>query len=68
MRRAGPGRGGRGGALWRTVYSHADASSGYVQKTVDLSAHKGRTVKPEFVGTEDTYLSTIFLVDQIAVG
>ncbi|MEV4937393.1 M4 family metallopeptidase [Streptomyces zaomyceticus] len=50
------------------TYSNADASSGYVQKTVDLSAYQGQTVKLEFAGTEDTYLSTIFLVDQIAIG
>ncbi|GAA3083760.1 M4 family metallopeptidase [Streptomyces roseofulvus] len=50
------------------TYSNADAGPGYVQKTVDLSAHKGQTVKLEFAGTEDTYLSTIFLVDQITIG
>ncbi|MFI8320273.1 M4 family metallopeptidase [Streptomyces sp. NPDC085529] len=50
------------------TYSNADASPGYVQKTVDLSAYKGRTVKLEFAGTEDTYLSTLFLVDGITVG
>ncbi|MEU9206119.1 M4 family metallopeptidase [Streptomyces sp. NBC_01423] len=50
------------------TYSNANASAGYVQKTVDLSAYKGQTVKLEFAGTEDAYLSTIFLVDQIAIG
>ncbi|GAB1333394.1 M4 family metallopeptidase [Streptomyces sennicomposti] len=50
------------------TYSNANASSGYVQKTVDLSAYKGQSVKLEFAGTEDTYLSTIFLIDQIAIG
>ncbi|MEV7534318.1 M4 family metallopeptidase [Streptomyces hydrogenans] len=50
------------------TYSNADASSGYVQRTVDLSAYKGRTVKLEFAGTEDTYLSTVFLVDEVAIG
>ncbi|NEC67123.1 M4 family metallopeptidase [Streptomyces sp. SID9727] len=50
------------------TYSNANASAGYVQRTVDLSAYKGRTVKLEFAGTEDTYLSTIFLVDEIAIG
>ncbi|MFI9115108.1 M4 family metallopeptidase [Streptomyces venezuelae] len=48
--------------------ANANAGSGYVQKTVDLSAYKGQTVKLEFAGTEDTYLSTIFLLDQIAIG
>ncbi|OLO30084.1 peptidase M4 family protein [Streptomyces sp. MNU77] len=50
------------------TYSNANASSGYVQKTVDLSAYKGQSVKLEFAGAEDTYLSTIFLLDQIAIG
>ncbi|MEU0438758.1 M4 family metallopeptidase [Streptomyces sp. NPDC006186] len=50
------------------TWSNADASASYVQKTVDLSACKGQTVKLEFAGTEDTYLSTIFLVDDVAIG
>ncbi|GGV19409.1 hypothetical protein GCM10010275_71360 [Streptomyces litmocidini] len=50
------------------TYSNANASAGYVQRTVDLSAYKGQTVKLEFAGTEDAYLSTVFLVDQIAIG
>ncbi|MEV7673055.1 M4 family metallopeptidase [Streptomyces sp. NPDC088752] len=50
------------------TYSNANAGSGYVQKTVDLSAYKGRTVKLDFAGTEDTYLSTVFLLDGIAIG
>ncbi|GHG07493.1 M4 family metallopeptidase [Streptomyces filamentosus] len=50
------------------TYSNAHASAGYAQRTVDLSAYKGQTVKLEFAGTEDTYLSTVFLVDQIAIG
>ncbi|MFE5209285.1 M4 family metallopeptidase [Streptomyces sp. NPDC056600] len=50
------------------IWSNANASSGYVQRTVDLSAYKGRTVNLEFAGTEDAYLSTVFLVDDIAIG
>ncbi|MEU3397190.1 M4 family metallopeptidase [Streptomyces filamentosus] len=50
------------------TYSNAHASAGYIQRTVDLSAYKGQTVKLEFAGTEDTYLPTVFLVDQIAIG
>ncbi|MFJ6382485.1 M4 family metallopeptidase [Kitasatospora sp. NPDC092039] len=50
------------------TYSNADASAGYVQKTVDLSAYKGRTVKLEFAGTEDPYLATVFLLDDVAIG
>ncbi|MFJ6438624.1 M4 family metallopeptidase [Streptomyces sp. NPDC091416] len=50
------------------TYSNANASSEYVQKTVDLSAYKGQSVKLEFAGTEDTYLATVFLLDNIAIG
>ncbi|MEU3496403.1 M4 family metallopeptidase [Kitasatospora cineracea] len=50
------------------TYSNANASAGYVQKTVDLSAYKGRSVKLEFAGTEDAYLATVFLVDDVAIG
>ncbi|MFD7068839.1 M4 family metallopeptidase [Streptomyces sp. NPDC059913] len=50
------------------TYSNANASAGYVQKTIDLSAYKGQAVKLEFAGTEDAYLSTIFLLDDIAIG
>ncbi|MEU1425163.1 M4 family metallopeptidase [Kitasatospora sp. NPDC005751] len=50
------------------TYSNANASSGYVQKTVDLSAFKGKSVKLEFAGTEDAYLATVFLLDDITIG
>ncbi len=50
------------------TYSNANASSGYVQKTVDLSAYKGRNVKLEFAGTEDAYLATVFLLDDVSIG
>ncbi|MEU5388121.1 M4 family metallopeptidase [Kitasatospora cineracea] len=50
------------------TYSNANASAGYVQKTVDLSAYKGRSVKLEFAGTEDAYLATVFLIDDVAIG
>ncbi|RKE23550.1 M4 family metallopeptidase [Streptomyces sp. TLI_171] len=50
------------------TYSNANAGSGYVQKTVDLSAYKGRAVTLEFAGAEDAYLATVFLVDDVSVG
>ncbi|MFB7946403.1 M4 family metallopeptidase [Kitasatospora phosalacinea] len=50
------------------TYSNANASSGYVQKTVDLSAFRGQTVNLQFAGQEDAYLSTIFLIDDVSVG
>ncbi|MEV7213470.1 M4 family metallopeptidase [Kitasatospora cineracea] len=50
------------------TYSNANASAGYVQKTVDLSAFRGQTVNLQFTGQEDAYLSTIFLIDDVNVG
>ncbi|KDN81995.1 M4 family metallopeptidase [Kitasatospora cheerisanensis] len=50
------------------TYSNANASAGYVQKTVDLSAYKGQSVKLEFAGTEDAYLATVFLIDDVSIG
>ncbi|MFJ1755007.1 M4 family metallopeptidase [Kitasatospora sp. NPDC088134] len=50
------------------TYSNANASAGYVQKTVDLSAYRGQTVSLEFAGQEDAYLATTFLLDDVALG
>ncbi|MFF2630470.1 M4 family metallopeptidase [Kitasatospora griseola] len=50
------------------TYSNANASAGYVQKTVDLSAYRGQTVNLQFVGQEDAYLATTFLLDDVSIG
>ncbi|MCX5216026.1 M4 family metallopeptidase [Kitasatospora sp. NBC_00240] len=49
------------------TYSNADATTGYVQRTLDLSAFKGKTVTIRFTGTEDAGLRTSFLIDDTAV-
>ncbi|WP_354637791.1 M4 family metallopeptidase [Kitasatospora camelliae] len=49
------------------TYSNANASSGYVQRTLDLSAFKGKTVTIKFTGTEDSSLRTSFLIDDTSV-
>ncbi|MEU9130377.1 M4 family metallopeptidase [Kitasatospora sp. NPDC048540] len=49
------------------TYSNADATSGYVQRTLDLSAFKGKTVTIKFTGTEDSSLQTSFLIDDTSV-
>jgi hypothetical protein len=51
----------------RATYSNLNKSSGYVQKTVDLSAYKGRTISVKFLMTEDSSLQTTFLTDDTAV-
>ncbi|MFJ5924563.1 M4 family metallopeptidase [Kitasatospora sp. NPDC092948] len=50
------------------TYSNANASAGYVQKTVDLSAYRGQTVNLQFAGQEDASLPTVFLLDDVNVG
>ncbi|KIQ65629.1 zinc metalloprotease [Kitasatospora griseola] len=50
------------------TYSNANASTGYVQKTVNLSAYAGQTVNLQFNGQEDASLATTFLVDDVKIG
>ena len=51
----------------KATYSNANASSGYVQKTVDLSAYVGKTITLKFTGTEDSSAATNFLVDDTSL-
>ncbi|MCX5208865.1 M4 family metallopeptidase [Kitasatospora sp. NBC_00240] len=45
------------------TYSNLNATTGYVQKTVDLSAYAGQYVNVQFVGKEDLAARTTFLID-----
>ncbi|WP_346960267.1 S8 family peptidase [uncultured Arthrobacter sp.] len=49
------------------TYSNLNKSTGYVLKTVDLSAFKGKTVTLRFLGVEDSSLKTYFFVDDTSV-
>ncbi|PTL78734.1 S8 family serine peptidase [Vitiosangium sp. GDMCC 1.1324] len=49
------------------TYSNLDASTGYVQKSFDLSAYKGQTIRVYFKGVEDASLKTSFFLDDAAV-
>ncbi|MFD8479159.1 protease pro-enzyme activation domain-containing protein [Kitasatospora sp. NPDC059673] len=49
------------------TYSNLDRSTGYVQKTVDLSAYAGQTVTLKFNGVEDASLQTSFVIDDTAL-
>ncbi len=49
------------------TYSNLDKSTGYVQKTVDLSAYAGQTVTVKFTGVEDSSLQTSFVIDDTAL-
>ena len=58
-----------GGTILATPasYSNLNKGSGYVQRSVDLSAYKGQTVQVFFAGAEDASLQTTFLVDDVAL-
>ncbi|MCU1353417.1 MAG: Peptidase [Acidimicrobiales bacterium] len=49
------------------TYSNVDATSGYQQRTLDLSAYAGKTVTVTFTGDEDRSLATSFVVDDAAL-
>ena len=49
------------------TYSNANASSGYVQRTLNLSSYVGRTVTIKLVGAEDSTLATSFFVDDFSL-
>ena len=48
-------------------FSNVNETSGYVQKSFNLSAYKGQSVNINFSGTEDSSLQTSFLIDDVAV-
>jgi len=49
------------------TYSNLNKSTDYVQKSFDLSAYKGQTVRVYFKGTEDSSLKTSFFLDDTAL-
>ncbi|MEV4612268.1 protease pro-enzyme activation domain-containing protein [Kitasatospora sp. NPDC049258] len=55
------------GSTTLATYSNANAATGYVQKTFDLSAFAGQTVTLKFTGVEDSSLKTSFVVDDAAL-
>ncbi|MFB4303708.1 M4 family metallopeptidase [Actinomadura sp. NTSP31] len=57
----------KAGGTTVATYSNLDANSGYAQKSIDLSAYAGKTVTLSFSGTEDDYLQTSFVIDDVAL-
>ena len=49
------------------TYSNKDKGSSYVQRALDMSAYKGKTVTVRFLGTEDYSYSTTFQLDDTSV-
>ena len=49
------------------TYSNLNAATGYSVKSFNLSAYKGQTVQVYLIGTENSSLSTSFVVDDFAL-
>lgn len=47
------------------TYSNLNSTSGYSQKTFDLTAYKGKTVTLRFLGVENNSLQTSFVIDDV---
>ncbi|MGB8651074.1 MAG: putative Ig domain-containing protein [Mycobacteriales bacterium] len=55
------------GSTTLATYSNLNKSTGYVQKSFNLSSFAGTTVTLKFTGTEDSSLQTSFVIDDTAV-
>jgi len=57
------------GAVLATLatYSNLNKGSSYVQRTFDMSAYKGQTVRVYFEGVEGSTVSTSFIVDDVTL-
>ncbi|HLM00159.1 MAG TPA: M4 family metallopeptidase, partial [Pyrinomonadaceae bacterium] len=59
------------GALLATLATYSNLNKGtagvYAQKSLNLSAYRGQTVRIQFRSTTDNTLSTTFLVDDVAL-
>ena len=49
------------------TYSNLNKGSSYLQKTFDLSAYKGQTIRIYFVGVEGSTVATSFLIDDVTL-
>ena len=49
------------------TYSNLNAATGYVAKSLSLSAYAGQTVRVNFLGVEDSSLQTSFVLDDTAL-
>ncbi|MGW3320036.1 M28 family peptidase [Streptomyces fungicidicus] len=57
----------KAGSTTLATLSNANAGSGYVQRSVSLSAYAGQTVTLTFTATEDYSLQTSFLLDDVTL-
>ena len=49
------------------TYSNLNEGTSYVQRTFDVSAYKGQTIRVYFEGIEGTRVATSFLVDDVSL-
>ncbi|WP_311203331.1 S8 family peptidase [Streptomyces gossypii] len=49
------------------TYSNEDADSGYAKQSLNLGEYAGRDIQIRFVGKEDAYLQTSFVIDDTTV-
>ena len=49
------------------TYSNLNKNTSYVQKTLNVTAYKGKTVTVKFVGQEDSSLQTSFVIDDTSL-
>ncbi|HYD80180.1 MAG TPA: CehA/McbA family metallohydrolase [Paucimonas sp.] len=49
------------------TYSNLNKGSSYVQRTFDVSAYKGQTIRVYFLGTEGSQVATSFVVDDVTL-
>ena len=49
------------------TYSNLNKGTAYVERSFDVSAYKGQTIRVSFKATEDVSLQTSFFIDDTAV-
>ena len=49
------------------TYSNLNHNTGYSQKSFDVSAYRGQTIRVYFLGSEDVSLQTSFVIDDTAL-
>ena len=47
--------------------SNANASAGYVRRTISLAPFAGKTIELRFTGVEDFALATSFYIDDVSI-
>ncbi|MGW3617330.1 M28 family peptidase [Micromonospora arida] len=57
----------RMGSTTLATYSNLNASSSYVQRTLNVASYAGQTVTLTFTGTEDSSLQTSFVIDDVTL-